>query len=140
MSRRTGSRLLSSRFKRSGKGLGEVIPAAEILFAIFVRFAKLAALHQVEDDLADIIRTLEPPGGEYGQGHGSILLKGIHPDALEQLGRRHMAHLAPCRLLVHTHGKIKRLTDEVVGVGLISGVLATNGVNDLGELFLVHNI
>lgn len=113
----------------------------EILLLVLLGFAEDAILDQVEDDLSKILAPAHAPRLQHGLGERAKLLKGVHPQPIQQLLSGDVPGLRrtrPVALLHLAHGIIQPTSDKRISTFVVAAIFLADLVNDHGEIRILH--
>src|SRR2546426_1646593 len=100
------------------EGFVEIIPTGEVAQLVLLGLAEKSFVDELEDDVPEILRLLNPPLLEDRLGHGTEPLQRETPDSVQEFLAPHVADL-----LQSLDGEMDRVEREAIRIGLVAPML-----------------
>lgn len=129
--------------ERLHESIVEIIDIAEILTFILVRLAEDVVINKVKHNISKVGTTADTPLVQNQLGHRSILFQGVVSQTVEKLGATDMLgafHPVLIFLTYLLNRVIEATTHKEVGPLVVSRVFFAYLVDDLGELWILHEL
>jgi hypothetical protein len=118
----------------------KIVTILEIFAAIFVGLTQLTGLDEVEHDFTEILGFRNAPTGQHLERHRPEFLQCVLPDAFHQFLAGYVSLGALFRFLKHLDGVVEPLTDENIGLHVITGIILTDLLDGFDKRCFAHNL